>query len=337
MRVWQRLLDGLDRHGSVAMATIVGTQGSAPREAGARMVVMPDGSFFGTIGGGTLEWRIIAELQAALTEGRNADRYAQRSIALGPELGQCCGGRVDIALELFDGSRRGEAVALAEAEAAGSFRTRAIRHGGEPLVRTIDPDGGVAIGEARQNGSLLEEGFGEDRRRLYLFGAGHVGRALVLALAPLPFEVFWIDPRPDAFPSHVPANSRCLQPDDPASLLKDAPHESFVLVMTHSHALDLAIVHAGLANERLGYVGVIGSATKRARFTKRLAEAGLPRETIGKLHSPIGIAGISSKHPAVIAASVASDLLIRDEATRRVSLPQLGPRAVVSLHSSRGN
>lgn len=315
MLVWQRLLEAIDRHGKAAMATVVETRGSAPREAGARIVVLPDASFFGTIGGGTLEWRAIAEMQAALARPQ-PHYYESRRVALGPELGQCCGGRVDLALEVFDRSRRQEVEILAAAEQAAPFRTRGEQMSDGKLHRTLDPASMVAIGAARIDHGIVEEGFGDDRRVLYLFGAGHVGRALVLALAPLPFRVVWIDPRPDAFPQHVPANVRCVQPDDTPATLDGAPSGSFVLVMSHSHALDLAIVARALKGQDFAYVGLIGSETKRARFSSQLTGAGLARAEIERLVSPIGVAGIRSKLPAAIAASVAADLLVRDEAMR---------------------
>ena len=316
MLVWQRLLEALDRHGKVAMATIVETRGSAPREAGARIVVLPDASFFGTIGGGTLEWRVIADLQAALARP-SPHFYASQRVALGPELGQCCGGRVDLALEVFDRSRRAEIAELAEAESHGAFRTRATQLSDGKLHRTIEADSQVPIGSARADHGLIEEGFGDDSRLLYLFGAGHVGRALVMALAPLPFRIVWVDPRPDAFPQYVPANVRCERTQDTPTALDGAPRDSFVLVISHSHALDLAIVARALKGQHFAYVGLIGSETKRARFSSQLDRAGLEKSDIQRLVSPIGVPGIKSKLPAAIAASVAADLLVRDEAIRQ--------------------
>ncbi|MBN8998597.1 MAG: xanthine dehydrogenase accessory protein XdhC [Rhizobiales bacterium] len=320
MRLWQRLLEAIDVHGRAAMASVVGMQGSTPREAGARVVALPDGSFFGTIGGGTLEWRALADLQALLA--RPASKTTTwRSVALGPELGQCCGGRVELVYELFGADRRSEVAELSALEAGGPFRTRAVMAADAPLRRTADAAGVVPIGSARRSGGLLEEGFGEARRALWLFGAGHVGRALVLALAPLPFEISWIDPRPDAFPARVPPNVRCMESGDPPAALDAAADGDFVLVMTHNHSLDLAIVDRALARPGLGYVGVIGSASKRARFRRLLAQGGHPADAIERMVMPIGIPGIRSKLPAAIAASVTSDLLIRDEAARAAAMP----------------
>ncbi|MCX5493972.1 xanthine dehydrogenase accessory protein XdhC [Kaistia dalseonensis] len=336
MLVWQRLLDAIDRHGKAAMATVIGTRGSAPREAGARIVVLPDASFFGTIGGGTLEWRAIADLQAALAR-TSEPGHDVRSIALGPELGQCCGGRVDLALEVFDRSRRDEVARLAAAEVEGAFRTRAIRDGDGPLIREIDPKGTVPIGSVEKHGPVIEEGFGDDRRVLYLFGAGHVGRALVLALAPLPFDVVWVDPRPESFPSHVPGNVRCVQAGDPASVLEGAADGAFALIMTHNHALDLSIVHKALDTPTLAYIGLIGSATKRARFASQLAQAGVPKEDVARVVTPIGLPGIHSKLPAVIAASVTADMLTRDEALRLQARDDANASYPTSTFAMRGS
>ena len=144
---------------------------------------------------------------------------------------------------------------------------------------------------------------------LYLFGAGHVGRALTLALAPLPFDVRWIDSRADAFPSHAPANARLIHSLDPPSELSAAPDGALVLVMTHSHPLDLAIVSAALPQDRFALVGLIGSATKKARFESQMRAAGIGDDQLAKLVCPIGVPGIPGKEPPVIAAAVAAQLL----------------------------
>jgi xanthine dehydrogenase accessory factor len=279
-----------------------------------------DGGFTGTIGGGTLEWRVIALAQAALAD-RNPPKAAIRRFILGPELGQCCGGEVHLLLEVF-GPEAGERIGgLAACESAGPFASRAVLSD-RGVERAPVPDA-IAPGTAAFEGGILTEGFGEDRRHLYLFGAGHVGRALVLALGGLPFAVTWLDPRPDAFPAHVPGNVTPVATGDPNAVLADAAGASFVLAMTHSHALDLAVVHAALADPRFAYVGVIGSKTKRARFARRLAEAGIGEARLAELVCPIGIDGIRGKAPAVIAAATIAELLVRDEALRAAAAPSM--------------
>lgn len=321
MHLWPRLLEAIERHGGAAMVTVAAASGSAPREPGARMIVHPDGSFTGTIGGGTLEWQALALAQGML--GRpDGPRAELRRFALGPELGQCCGGRVDLLVERFGASERDAVAGFAGRETAGPFATTA-RITAAGVARAVTEERVVA-GSASLAGGVLREGFGDARRPIVLFGAGHVGRALVLALAPLPFAVTWVDPRAEAFPSHVPGNVATRSLSDPAAMLGAAPGGAFVMVMTHSHALDLDIVAAALKAGRFPHVGLIGSATKRARFEKRLAELGLPSDRVADLVCPIGIPGIDSKAPAVIAAATVAELLVRDAALRAAGSPEIG-------------
>ena len=312
--VWSRILEGLDRYGRVVMVTLAATRGSSPREAGARLIVNPDGTFTGTIGGGTLEWKAIAIAQAALANP-NAPKAETRGFALGPELGQCCGGNVELVVELIEADKHDAVAGFARLEAAGLLTTRGRLSLDRGVVREV-ADAELPPGAAAYSAGILTEGFGDDRRPVVLFGAGHVGRALVLALAPLPFVVTWVDPRPDAFPGHVPGNITLREAGNPVEALGGAPEGSFVLVMTHSHQLDLALVAAALADHRFPYVGLIGSKSKRARFEKRLAAAGIPPSRIAGLVCPIGVEGIRSKAPAVIAAATAAELIVRDEALR---------------------
>jgi xanthine dehydrogenase accessory factor len=249
----------IERHGKAALVVIADAKGSVPRETGAWMLVTADG-FHGSIGGGVLEWKAMAEAQKLLQQDEGQKRM---DYVLGPDLGQCCGGRVQLNIEILDAKSGLSHLALDD----------------------------------------------ESRHTLLLFGAGHVGRALVLAMALLPFDILWIDPRPHAFPTHVPGNVTLLQPADPLTVLAQAPPASLALVMTHSHELDLAIVDAALRHPNVAHVGLIGSATKRARFEKRLHQAGVDQARIDDLICPIGVAGISSKHPAAIAASVTAQML----------------------------
>ena len=147
-----------------------------------------------------------------------------------------------------------------------------------------------------------------------LFGAGHVGRALAVALGPLPFAVAWIDPRPGAFPATWPDNVTTVPGIDPVQALGKAPGGAFVAVMTHSHALDLDLVIAALKAGRFPYVGLIGSDTKRARFTSAMRKIGMADDLVDSLVCPIGLTVIKDKAPAAIAASVVAQVLIRREA-----------------------
>lgn len=328
MEVWQRLRDIVGTHGRAGLVTLADVKGSAPREAGARMVVRLDGAFHGTIGGGRLEWEALQAATRALAERPGPARFIEE--ALGPDLGQCCGGRVTVVIETFDPSDIAEIDALAAHEATGVFATSGQVEAGGRIRRAVVPMTGdtaelpwARLGRAAASGCLaLDEVFGDLRTPLLLFGAGHVGRAVVLALAPLPFRLRWIDPRAEAFPRHVPAHVETIRAADPPAEIAMAPAGAFVLVMTHDHPLDLAVVAAALRRPDLPFVGLIGSATKRARFRKRLQAAGLPGEALARFVCPIGIGGITGKEPAVIAASAVAQLLQVKERVQTAKLSQ---------------
>jgi xanthine dehydrogenase accessory factor len=311
MPVWPTIERFITEHGSAVLVTLAEAQGSSPREVGARMVVRPDGAFSGTIGGGALEWIALAEAQAMLAR---TERFRRLDKALGPDLGQCCGGRVRVTLERFDASDRADIAGLASAERGGRFVTVAsVDDSGRPTRHVAAPDEISTTAETAykklRDGRVVER-FGENLTQLYLFGAGHVGRALVLALAPLPFVVTWVDPRPGAFPAHIPGNVSCVGEGEPVRVLEQAPDNSLIAVMTHSHALDLDLVTAALKSQRFGYVGLIGSATKRARFVSAMSKFGLAKGDIDRLVCPIGLQEIEDKAPAAIAASTVAQLLI---------------------------
>ncbi len=264
MNKWATLITAIQKNGSSALASVVATKGSTPRDTDAWMIVTGNG-FHGSIGGGTVEWRVMAEAQAML---QSSVKMRKLDYVLGPDLGQCCGGRMQVELEVFS---------VVDLERIETLAKKTLPH--HPTI--------------------------------YIFGAGHVGRALVLALAPLPYAVKWIDPRPDAFPLAAPSNVSLHQLQDPMSMVSALELNSFVYVMSHSHTLDFEIVDAALRRPDL-HVGVIGSSTKRARFEKRLLQAGISAERIVQLICPIGVAGIQSKHPAAIAASVVAQILQLD-------------------------
>jgi xanthine dehydrogenase accessory factor len=231
-------------------------------------------------------------------------------VALGPQLGQCCGGQISLMIETFD--RRDLAQV---SELAGIARTGALQTRSSP-----DPDGRLRRQIAAfarplndvvqlKDGTILEN-FTDRVSSLLLFGAGHVGKALILALAPLPFRLRWIDPRPSIFPDLVPQNAIKVHASDVLAEVEAAASGAFVLVMTHSHALDFDIVAKALSLERFNYVGLIGSLSKRARFIKRMTALGLNEKQISGLTCPIGVPGISGKEPATIAAATAAQLLM---------------------------
>jgi xanthine dehydrogenase accessory factor len=319
MRVWHILAELIERHGRCAMVTVVEVKGSAPREEGARLFVVEGGNYRGTIGGGALEWRALAEAQEVLNRRSGAKVLGA---TLGPDLGQCCGGHVRLLIETLDGDDLPVVREMMALEKAGRFATFGRIVAGKVHRRVTSEPAGRSAARFISPAALIEE-FGEDHRSIFLFGAGHVGRALVLALAPLPFAVTWVDSRREAFPRATPSNVSVLPSTDPGEVAASAPPGALAVIMTHSHAMDLAITARALAVKHVPYVGVIGSATKRARFLSRLRSAGLVESELCRFVCPIGLSGIRSKLPAVIAASVAADLVARDEMLRASSTSQL--------------
>ncbi|WP_265500363.1 xanthine dehydrogenase accessory protein XdhC [Paracoccus beibuensis] len=225
---------------------VISARGSTPREAGAEMIVTRDGTQ-GTIGGGQLEYMAIDRARQMLARD---EAEARMDIPLGPEIGQCCGGRVVLSLD---------------------------RHAPTPDVH---PD-------------------------VMIFGAGHVGRALARALQPLPVNALLIDSRPEELDR---ATGPTLLTPLPEAQIRAARPGSSVVILTHDHALDFLLAAEALSRTDLSYVGMIGSATKRAQFTHFARDRGI--DPTG-LVCPIGAGFSRDKRPEIIATFTAAELMAR--------------------------
>jgi xanthine dehydrogenase accessory factor len=247
---------------------VIATNGSAPRESDAFMLVS-DNAVTGTIGGGQLEFLSIDHARQMLA---GLSVSPTLSIPLGPEIGQCCGGRVEIGFRLVDDSVREDLRQRLSAEKA--------KH-----------------------------------KQVFVFGAGHVGRALAQALSPLPFAVTLVETRTDEL-TDLPETITPRLTAMPEALVRDIAPGGGVVILTHDHALDFLIAHEALKREDLRYVGMIGSATKRATFKHWLAREHGRDTLIDRLTLPIGNAvfpgpSLRDKRPEVIAALVAAELLVK--------------------------
>lgn len=288
-------------HGPVIRVVVAEVAGSAPREVGASVTVWAEGQD-GTIGGGTLEYDAVATARAMLADGR--DR-ATRSIALGPDMGQCCGGRVRLLWERFEAGSLPEGPVFCRpvADAAPSLKVQKI----EARARAQ----GTAPAPALVDGWLVEP-ITTPPAPVWIWGAGHVGRALVGSLLPLPgLALTWVDTGPERFPETIPDGVTALPAPDIAAATRLAPPGAHHVVMTYSHAFDQAICE-GLLARGFASAGLIGSATKWARFRKRLQQMGHAPAEIDRIRCPIGDKGLG-KHPAAIALGVAADI-VRDVA-----------------------
>lgn len=297
----QALRAAVLQEGSVVRVVVAQLRGSAPRETGAAMLVW-EGGQSGTIGGGTLEHQ-AAQAARLMLQGGPQSRLTRH--ALGPDLGQCCGGAVHLLAEVYDAAR------------LASLTDETV------VARPVDPDAAMPLevhrvlqaarGQGQRPAAQLVSGWMiepqlQAQSDLWIWGAGHVGRALIDTLAPLPdIAITWVDTDAARFPDKIAPGVRALPAQDPARLVRYADRQAHHLVLTYSHALDLALCHALLAHG-FATLGLIGSATKWARFRSRLAGLGHNAAQIARITCPIGDPAFG-KHPQAIAISAAASLL----------------------------
>ncbi|TWC71313.1 xanthine dehydrogenase accessory protein XdhC [Herbaspirillum sp. SJZ099] len=332
MTTWLAALRELqDAATPAVLVTVAGIQGSTPREAGARMVYTADRQY-DTIGGGHLEWR-AAQIARAMLAGDPGQLPAQRRlerIALGPSLGQCCGGVVFLSFERVEPAAAVVWKALEAHWRNGVDIWRALPLDNADPLQLVETDGeacdlngsdnglhAMLTGDVRQT-CVTRDAHGRrwlldlcraHQPQVVLFGAGHVGTAIVKVLSNLPCRVLWVDEREDMFPAGLPPQVTVEATDVPNAAVDMAEPGAYYLVMTHSHALDQQLTERILKRDDIGWFGLIGSHTKRKQFEHRLAERGITQEQLNRMTCPIGIPGIYGKEPASIAIAVTAQLM----------------------------
>ncbi len=254
------LSDFLAVNTSVIRVALTRVRGSSPRNEGTEMFVAPN-ALWGTIGGGQLEYLAIQAARDMFDDGAlNRDL----DVPLGPEIGQCCGGRVELKLSRMRTSDR------RAAEDRERLRDSALPH-------------------------------------VYVLGAGHVGRALANLFEHLPVHCVLVDTRPEEMARNT-AKVETRVSALPEIDIWNAPPDSAFIVLTHDHALDFLLTSAALERGDAAYVGMIGSATKRAKF-KNWTHKNCDGQTIEHLNCPIGASGSRDKRPSVIAAFVVAEVM----------------------------
>ena len=298
---WLRRIDGSE---PVAMVSVLASEGSAPRGAGTRMLVTAAGQQ-GTIGGGRLELEASEQARALLAHP--AGTWRVQDYPLGPLLGQCCGGRVRLLVERLDPDALGWArqaepgwMVVTTLGAASVLRE---------AVERETPSALSARGERPCAGARLVESVGKRGRPVYLFGAGHVGQAIARHMRGLPLHLAWFDTRPEQ--GRVDGVTVVAE-EHIADCIAEASDTAAILILTHDHAIDYHLALAALNRAPVAFVGLIGSATKAARFRSRLARDGVAETALARLTSPIGIPGAHGKEPDVIAISTLAQLLQLD-------------------------
>jgi len=334
MKDWLAALEDCVAAGRPAtLVTIADAKGSSPREAGVKMVVTVDDTA-GTVGGGNLEHEAIRVAREMIRDQAGAP--VLRRFALGPSLGQCCGGNTQLLFEQVvvaappaDGIEPLRAFARAEVpsvlvssiDGRGSGKLLITADqviGTDPAAGLVDAahallkksgNAGTRIWADSVGGRYLLEQSPGRYGDVLLIGAGHVGKAIAQVLGTLPFAVTWADDRPEQYPDSLPANitARCTPHLERA--VDEARVGTIYLVMTYSHDMDYALCAHVLKRQDFRYLGLIGSATKRARFEKTMADLGIDQALIDRVTCPIGHPDISSKQPAVIAVAVAAQIL----------------------------
>ncbi len=258
-RHWASAIAELEQLGrAYVLITIIGASGSTPRDQGSKMVVSSDDKgdlqCYGSIGGGHLEYQVIARAGELLTQ--NSAQQRLEHFPLGAKLGQCCGGAASILLE--------------------SFQPRPVN--------------------------------------LMVFGAGHVGRALIKILADLPCRVWWVDERESMLPQDadlaaLPENVTAVCDTDAVDAVARMPDHSYYLVMTHNHQLDYDLCRTLLKRGDAHYIGLIGSHTKWQRFKLRFEHRGIDAGCYQQIHCPVGLSAVSGKLPMEVAVSIAAEII----------------------------
>ncbi|USG62274.1 xanthine dehydrogenase accessory protein XdhC [Sneathiella marina] len=337
MSNWPGILTALDGFAEAAVLITVGeVKGSTPRETGATMLVTAT-ALIGTIGGGRLEYLAIEKARSLLhMSGEKTSLRLQ--VPLGPELAQCCGGHVDILISRlaendyinFNRLNNNYSKSVLLSHWTGDECRRQLLSASDttlyldkPLQAAIhrkltDPGAEIVPSSSATEASFsLVQSMSSSEFHVTLFGAGHVGKAVVAALAPLPCTITWVDERAHEFPAAIPDNVVKRVTSSATAEVLASPAGGYFLVMTHSHQLDLEICEAVLSEAGESYLGLIGSATKKRKFEKRLAVRGLSKDDIARITCPIGLNELGGKRPAEIALSVAVEILIEVQKQER--------------------
>lgn len=316
MKLWQKLPLLLANTQGMVLVSVAATKGSTPREAGANMLV---GATFteDTIGGGHLEWEAIAQARAMLLQSAPPAPCVHR-YSLGASLGQCCGGVVWLLYEVITAESIEAWKEYAHHIANGGALSRALKHSDRCSTWTMQSSAVSGVHyRADASGWEFNHVLQDNSLPISVYGAGHVGRALVKILSGLSQRVRWLDCREDAL-QDCPRGVTPIVNEFLEEEVATAPAGSFHLVMTHSHALDLVLCEKILRRDDNAWCGLIGSATKSQRFRHKLIEQGLTLQDLERLTCPIGVPGITSKVPEAIAVSVAAQILQLSEARQTI-------------------
>lgn len=310
---WQSLLPYSETNTPFVLVTVGAVKGSSPRETGAKMLIT-EKDVLGTIGGGNLEYFAIEKAQTLLQTGLD-NTLEEHKTPLTPQFDQCCGGLVQIIFEKVNPvtslwfGRFVEAVChnqQAWLMTDIQQNQRFIKTDLETKLSNPNPNSNSAWLTKQ---SILIEPLQNSALPVYLFGTGHVGKAIIRQLHHLNVDITAVDSRPDQIPNDKQPNVNIMHSNDWQSVVKNAPNNAYFLVLTHSHQLDYQIAEAILRRNSHHYFGLIGSKTKKIRFERQLIASGVSASQLTTMTCPIGLPDIKGKTPEVIAASVIAQIL----------------------------
>jgi len=313
------IISRIKRGERVVLCTILASSGSAPRGAGARMAVFADGTTMGTVGGGEVEYLAAQEALEVITTGNTAIRSFDLAPAQVASIGMVCGGRVTIYYQLLTESELPVLLAMESVLCAdeNAWLYLRIRDGRVESFRLVSGKEAMEDPEHYCAKAVLVKGEPLEyyeplvrAGRVFIFGGGHVGQALVPVLASVDFRVTVYDKRKElATAEHFPMAENVIFGDYEHIFDKITLKPSdYVVIMTPGHESDYALLEQVLRCETT-YVGCIGSRHKIARTQELLRQAGIPEERIKSVHSPIGLP-IGAQTPAEIAVCIAAEMIL---------------------------
>ena len=254
---FKKIQEVKDYKKSVIKAKIINSEGSVPRCTGDYMLISIE-DIFGTIGGGQLEYIVINKSIELLKN--KIKKQEILSIPLGPGIGQCCGGYVQVKL-------------------------------------TFHINGKESIENLKKNADL------------FIFGAGHIGQALSSKSLDLNFNVHLIDSRKNLLLMNEHEDIDYIYANQPWKLIKNLSPNSYYIILTHSHDYDFKIINEILNYNSFNFIGLIGSKTKKNRFSNRLKNNGHSQELIDSIECPVGLNINHTKEPSEIAISIIAKLI----------------------------
>ena len=339
-QIFSQLFYEVEKHRDTVLVTLIADRGSAPRKAGAQMLVGAEGRLVGTIGGGAVEGRSIQLSQQLLAQRRSCIREFPLHQAPERDIGMVCGGDVTAHFQFIPAEdplwseTASRALALLNRRTAGwqsvletALDRLTAAQPGWLILRTDGSAPALLDRESVVSGSLPEDtaqalrtpGFSMAAgyislplpvgQRALLFGAGHISQALCPLLTTIGFRPVVFDDRPEL------ANTR-LFPTAEQVICGDFTRisdyltitdEDFVVIMTSGHVRDFQVEEQTLRGP-FAYVGVIGSRRKTASVNQRLLEAGIHQSSIDLVHTPIGTP-ILAVTPEEIAVSIAGEMI----------------------------